>query len=632
MSKGDILRGFVTERLAAATQDILGAVERIVAGYEEEASGFRQEIERQRRQLEALLQPLNEPGVKCSTSLGPEKEEEGEDEEGSAQNEENPTDQAQSRSVQHRKMRNFRPQITETQTHVDLKIQILQDSQGDILSKCILNKGPTLRLKFARGLKETEFLNLLKSTFPQLSGDNSHFDMLIADRGRRLRLLNIKTVTPDEIHRNISSTTRSKSTLYIRTPKECQENIDESKHNEDSTMVHCYERSTAQQVEGSRDNFISRKSTVQKAMEMMDDDDDEDHGMSKSVAEGNIDIDREEEVEKISDDKWRPNESKELKGSEPELQSKTPESKTPESKAPETKVQTNAVLSCKVCRAQHQSELEFAKHAWSHMDDPGSICGLCGESFVDSLKDHLESHHRSNDCHICGETFLSILSLNEHVAAHSGEQSRCKTRSKIKRLLCGVCGKSLSNYRSLTRHKMTHSGERPHSCQVCGRRFKLPGTLRQHEKIHTTRERSYLCDVCCKMYLTSKQLQIHMRTHTNDKPYRCGECGKGFITKGPLTIHMRVHTGETPYHCPDCGWSFKRKANLDNHMRVHSGSKPFVCGICGKACARKTYLTVHMRTHNGERPYKCILCDKAFTQSHCLKTHMRTHLATEAAV
>lgn len=65
MSKGDILRGFVSERLAVATQDILGVVDRIVAGWEEEASGFRREIERQRRQLEVLLQQPFTQGRKC---------------------------------------------------------------------------------------------------------------------------------------------------------------------------------------------------------------------------------------------------------------------------------------------------------------------------------------------------------------------------------------------------------------------------------------------------------------------------------------------------------------------------------------------------------------------------------------
>lgn len=57
MSKADTLRGFVTERLAAASREILAAVERLIVGYEEDASGFRQEIDRQRRQLETLQQP-----------------------------------------------------------------------------------------------------------------------------------------------------------------------------------------------------------------------------------------------------------------------------------------------------------------------------------------------------------------------------------------------------------------------------------------------------------------------------------------------------------------------------------------------------------------------------------------------
>ena len=57
MSKAEILRGVVAEKLTTAALEILAVVERTVAGYEEEASGLRQEIDRQSRQLELLLQP-----------------------------------------------------------------------------------------------------------------------------------------------------------------------------------------------------------------------------------------------------------------------------------------------------------------------------------------------------------------------------------------------------------------------------------------------------------------------------------------------------------------------------------------------------------------------------------------------
>ncbi|XP_039996668.1 zinc finger protein 491-like isoform X2 [Xiphias gladius] len=710
MSKAEILRGFVTERLAAASQEILAVVDRIVAGYEEEASGFRQEIDRQRRQLEVLLQPqvtLNKAGVKRSRSLGHVEEEEGEDEDGeSPGNLEDVKSRTQSRG-QFRQRKPGRPQIWETQNHVDLRIRILMDPQTEVLSKNVLKKCPMLKLKCPRGLQEADFLDLLRSNFPQLAGDNKTFDILTSNRRRRLQRLKLKTVTPEEIHKNISCTGWGTSTLFIRLKKEPRaseeeihplrtKDISTEESSSTAAMLTCDETgpqtSSVQEVQGRRVDVLSSRSTSQQ-QDVETEEAEEDcritqpaedsvaRSASETKGDASDDGQKGEEREETndSDDNWRPDKGE----SHSELQSKTTKKqKTRRSgvKAPEAKTENgDAALSCKVCRALHKSEVTFVKHAWSHVDDPESLCGVCGEhpESVEALKHHLQSHHKTNDCHICGESFLSMLSLNEHVAAHSGERPykcnvchaafalkvslenhqkiheactlhKCYTCHKVFELkeqlkahrrthtnkkthLCGVCGKSLSDYRSLTRHKMTHSGERPHSCQICGRSFKLPGTLRQHEKIHTDRERSYLCDVCCKMFLTSKQLQIHMRTHTHEKPYHCGECGKGFTTKGPLTIHMRVHTGETPYRCPDCGWSFKRKINLDNHVTVHSGVKPFVCGICGKACARKTYLTVHMRTHNGERPYKCTLCDKAFTQSHCLKTHMKSHLVAESA-
>ncbi|XP_030609611.1 zinc finger protein 2-like [Archocentrus centrarchus] len=678
MSKAEALRGFVTERLEAASREILAALDRLVAGYEEEALGFRQEIDRQRRQLE-LLPPeptLSTAGSKRSRSFTPVEEEEGEKEHLGS-----PDITGSLRSLV-RQRQTERRNPPRPQNHIDLRISIVEDSQTNLLPKNVLKKCPVLKLKCPRGQQEADFLDLLRSACPQLAGDNKPFDVLTLDKKRRLQPLKLEMLTPEEIQRNITGWGRS--TVYIRLKtQEVHLAREEDIHhlqtkNMCSVVLTADETSNpAQEVEGSKVEILSSSLTSQENdVEMREANNEEPAPdfIACSAAEGkevfSNCVKRKEEREE-GNDKSK-NDRKKWASKMQSRMAKKQKVRHPGTSRTKTE-KSVANLSCMVCGALHISEVMLVKHAWSHRDDPGSVCGVCGEhsESVEVLKDHLQSRHKTDDCHICGESFLSNLSLNEHVASHSGERpyecdvchnvfalkvsledhrklheegkrNKCYTCHKVFELkeqlkahrrthtngkthLCGVCGKSLCDYRSLSRHKMTHSGERPHSCKICGRRFKLPGTLRQHEKIHTNRERSYLCDICCKMFLTSAQLEIHMRTHTNEKPYHCSECGKGFSTKGPLTIHKRVHSGETPYHCPDCGWSFKRKTNLDNHLVLHSGVKPFVCGICGKACARKEYLTVHMRTHNGERPYKCSLCDKAFTQSHCLKTHMKSH-------
>ncbi|CAJ1048233.1 zinc finger protein 260-like isoform X2 [Xyrichtys novacula] len=699
MSRAQTLRGFVSERLAAASREILTVVDRIVSEYEEEASGFRLEIDRQKKQLDVLLQAqatLKKAGLKrrriirTSEEDGYKDEEEEEDSAGT------------SSGGRFKRRKPGRSQISETQNHVDLRIRIIEDPQIDVLSNSILEKCPVLKLKCPPGLQEKGFLDLLRSSFPQLCGNDKHFDILTSDKKRRLLPLSLKKVTPEGIHRKISGTEWRKWPIYVRLktqnetqtrkgdadPLQTQDNSSEVSLSLTREKTKFQESSPILEGDGCREEVWHRSTSNQPNTEIREANEnfcgvpepyEGSHASSaaKSKTDYSDHIDDGQERREVgeSDGDWKPDkDDEELKDSDSELWSEaTKKQRSRQSGVEET--DNSDALTCKVCGALQLSEVTLIKHASSHVDDPRSLCGVCGDlsESPEAFREHLVRNHKTEDCHICGESFCSSLTFNEHVAAHSGERPygcdlcpdkfalqvslenhqklhetgkphKCHTCNKTFELrsqlkahrmththLCGVCGKSLSDYRSLSRHKMTHVQRRPHSCQVCGKSFKLLGTLRQHEKIHTDRERSYLCDVCCKMFLTSKQLHIHMRSHTNEKPYHCGECGKGFTTKGSLTIHMRVHTGETPYRCPDCGWSFKRKVHLDNHMTVHSGLKPFVCGICGKACARKRYLKVHMRTHNGERPYKCTLCDKAFTQGHCLKTHMKSHLGAEAA-
>ncbi|XP_069584658.1 zinc finger protein 177-like isoform X2 [Ranitomeya imitator] len=166
----------------------------------------------------------------------------------------------------------------------------------------------------------------------------------------------------------------------------------------------------------------------------------------------------------------------------------------------------------------------------------------------------------------------------------------------------------------------------PHSLlfPVCEPELPLPEEEDGLVNLQQCGQALIICGICGKN-CTNFNFQMHMRTHTGERPYKCTHCEKSFIRGFHLKIHLRTHTGERPYKCPQCDKTFRDNSSFARHRKIHTGVKPHQCSTCGKAFRKKSNMIDHQRTHTGERPYKCQHCDKSFHQRSNHRVHERTH-------
>ncbi|KAM6422068.1 sal-like protein 3 isoform 1-T1 [Rhynochetos jubatus] len=55
------------------------------------------------------------------------------------------------------------------------------------------------------------------------------------------------------------------------------------------------------------------------------------------------------------------------------------------------------------------------------------------------------------------------------------------------------------------------------------------------------------CRFCAKVFGSDSALQIHLRSHTGERPFKCNICGNRFSTKGNLKVHFQRHKEKYPH-------------------------------------------------------------------------------------
>ena len=129
------------------------------------------------------------------------------------------------------------------------------------------------------------------------------------------------------------------------------------------------------------------------------------------------------------------------------------------------------------------------------------------------LEKHKDTNHLTDlICRICGNTFVNIRQLREHIKSHKIESTGRFSWT------CPIfgCGSNLT--------AATEAGL--YSCK-----------RNHHKYVHA--DASYACDFCDTKFRNIKYYRVHMNKHTGEKPFKCEQCNKAYSSKDGLRQHYK---------------------------------------------------------------------------------------------
>uniref|UniRef100_A0ACB8EAD4 Uncharacterized protein n=1 Tax=Sphaerodactylus townsendi TaxID=933632 RepID=A0ACB8EAD4_9SAUR len=137
---------------------------------------------------------------------------------------------------------------------------------------------------------------------------------------------------------------------------------------------------------------------------------------------------------------------------------------------------------------------------------------------------------------------------------------------------------------------------------------------------------------CKKSCPSASSLEIHMRSHSGERPFVCLICLSAFTTKANCERHLKVHTDILNGVCHSCGFISTTRDILyshlvTNHMICQPGSKGEIYSPGSSVPATKT-LTPGLGTLSPSPTLKCTFCGYAADSLPGLQQHVVLHSAT----
>ena len=159
------------------------------------------------------------------------------------------------------------------------------------------------------------------------------------------------------------------------------------------------------------------------------------------------------------------------------------------------------------------------------------------------LSKHTENPPLSHICGVCEKSFLSKVTLNNHIKYK---------HSDIRMFECTECDSTFKQKKNLNVHSINVHGKNPrkedywqdlkrkkNKCETCGAIFNRPSNLKVHNKVHYEDHDRYTCGKCSSNFKYEKSLKRHeVEKHgPEESKFDCPTCGSRFTRIYNFLVH-----------------------------------------------------------------------------------------------